>query len=124
MGHTALFEILMATDVPYRVRDGLERQTTSLFRSLLESSGGRVELRQHDFGVDHTVSQNASLCAKLLGISCTRQFGRFDPKEMQNALSKSKLLAELSKPSAPDTVEWKSLMMVQVPIGFPDNYLV
>ena len=35
---------------------------------LLESSGGKVDYRQHDFGIDYTTSQNASLCANLLGV--------------------------------------------------------
>ena len=114
----------MAADFPIRIREGLEQQTISLFRSLLESSGGKVDCRQHDFGINYTTSQNASLCASLLGVCCSRQFGHFDPKEMQGALSKSILFAESSKPDIPDTLEWSLRMMVLVPVGFPDNYLV
>ena len=114
----------MAVDAPIEIREGLEQQTISLFRSLLESSGSKVDCRQHDFGIDYTVSQNASLCASLLGVFFSQQFGRFDPEDMQGALSKSKLFAELSKPDLPDTVEWSRRMMVLVPVGFPDNYLV
>jgi hypothetical protein len=123
-GHTDLSELLMAADFPIGIREGLEQQTVSIFRSFLESSGGKVDCRQHDFGIDYTTSQNASLCASLLGVFCSRQFGRFDPEEMQGALSKSKLFAELSKPDLPDTLEWSLRMMEAVPIGFPDNYLV
>ena len=68
-----------------------------MFRNLLESSGGKVDCRHHDFGIDYTVSQNASLYASLLGVFFSQQFGRFDPEDMQDALSKSKLFAELSK---------------------------
>lgn len=114
----------MAADFPIGIRKGLEQQTISLFRSFLESSGGKVHCRQHDFGMDYTTSQNASLCASFLGILCSRQFGRFDPEEIKGALSKSKLFAELSKPAIPDTLEWGLHMMVLVPVGFPDNYLV
>lgn len=123
-GCTELSELLMAADVPTGIREGLKRQTTSLFRSLLESSGGKVDCRQHDFGINYTTNQNASLCASLLGISYSRQFGCFDPEEMRGALSKSKLFAELSKPDLPGTLEWSLRMMVLVPVGFPDNYLV
>ncbi|KAL8838294.1 MAG: hypothetical protein Q9170_002191 [Blastenia crenularia] len=38
--HTDLSELLMAADVPTGIREGSEQQTISLFRSLLESSGG------------------------------------------------------------------------------------
>ncbi|KAL9627598.1 MAG: hypothetical protein Q9164_007558, partial [Protoblastenia rupestris] len=115
--------LLMATDFPIGIRKGLEQQTTLLFRSFLEFSNGKVDCRQHDFGMDYTTSQNASLCASFLGISCPRQFGRFDPEEMQSALSKSKLFAEQSKPDIPNTLDWGLHMMAYVPVGFPDNYL-
>jgi len=114
----------MATDFPSVIQKGLEQQTNSLFRSLLEFSGGRVDCRQHDFGINYTTGQNASLCASFLGIVCSRQFGRFDPEEMQGTLSKSKLFAEHSKPDIPDSLKWSLRMMEFVPVGFPDNYLV
>jgi hypothetical protein len=123
-GHTDLSELLMSADFPIGIREGLEQQTISLFRSLLESSGGKVDCRQHDFGINYTTSQNASLCASFLGVFCSRQFGRFDPEEMQGTLSKSKLFAELSKPDVSDALEWSLRMMILVPVGFPDNYLV
>jgi len=72
----------------------------------------------------YTTSQNASLCASFLGILCSRQFGRFDPEEMQGALSKSILFAELPKPDIPNMLEWGLHMMALVPVSFPDNYLV
>jgi len=114
----------MAADFPIRIQEGLEQQMISLFRSFLELSDGKVDCRQHDFGMDYTTSQNASLCASFLGISCSRQFGRFDPEEMQAALSKSKLFAEQSKPDIPNTLDWGLHIMAYVPVGFPDNYLV
>ena len=47
----------MAADFPIRIRDGLEHQTVSLFRRLLESSGGKVDCRQYDPGINYTTSQ-------------------------------------------------------------------
>ena len=123
-GHTALSSLLVAADFPIGTRKGLEQQTISLFRSFLEFSDGKVDYRQHDFGMDYTTSQNASLCASFLGIFCSCQFGRFDPEEMHGALSKSKLFAERSKPDIPNTLDWGLYMMAYVPVGFPDNYLV
>ena len=121
---TDLSEVSVAADVPIGIREESEWQTISLFRTLLESSGGKLGCRQHNFGINYTTRQNASLCANLLGVSCSRQFGRFDPKEMQSAPSKSKLFRAVSKSDIPDTLEWSLRMMAQVPVGFPDNYLV
>jgi hypothetical protein len=123
-GYTDLSDLLMAADFPIGIRKELEQQTTSLFRSLLEFSGGKVDCRQHEFGINYTTSQNASLCANLLGVLYSRQFGRSDPEEIQGALSRSRLFAELSKSDIPDTLDWGLRMMVLVPVGFPDNYLV
>ena len=114
----------MAADFPVGIGKGLEQQTISLFRSFLEFSDGKVDCRQHDFGMDYTTSQNAYLCASSLDISCSRQFGRFNPEEMQGALSKSKLFAEQSKLGISNIVDWGLHMMAYVPVGFPDNYLV
>lgn len=123
-GHTDLSKLLMTADFPVGTREGLKQQTISIFRSILELSDDKVDCRQHDFGLDFTTSQNASLCASLLGVSGSRQFGRFDPEEMQVALSKSKLFAGLPKADLPDPLEWSLRMMKSVPVGFPDNYLV
>ena len=123
-GHTDLSKVLLTADLPVWVRKGQELQTILLFRRLIELSGGKVDCRQHDFGIDYTANQNASLCVSFLGVSCSGQFGRFDPEEMQDALSKSKLFAELSKPDLPDTIEWSLRVMKLVPVGFPENYLV
>lgn len=65
----------MAADFPIEILKELEQQTISIFRSFLEFFGGQVDCRQHDFGMDYTISQNASLCASFLGIFCSRQFG-------------------------------------------------
>ena len=114
----------MLADLPLGIRERLEQQTIYLFRSFLEFSSGRVDCRQHDFGIDYTINQNASICASFLGISRLRQFGRFDPEDMARALSKSKIFAEQSKPDIPNPLDWGFHMMAHVPVGFPDNYLV
>ena len=114
----------MTVDVPVGTRKGSEWQTISLFRRVLEFSGGKVDCGQHHFGLNYTTRQNAFICASFLDVSCSRPFGRFDPKEMQGALSKSKVFVELSVLSIPDIFEWSLRMMVLVPVGFPENHLV
>ncbi len=101
-----------------------ELQTISLFRSLLEFSGGRVECRQHNFDPDYTTSQNASFCAEPFGVTCSNQFEHFDPREMHNTLLKSNLFAGASNTGVPNTLEWSQRMMASFPIGYPDNHLV
>ena len=86
----------MAAEFPIGMRKILEQQTISLFRTFLESSGGKVDCRQHDFGKDYTIGQNASLCANFLGILYSCQFERFDQEETQSALFKSKIFAKTS----------------------------
>ncbi|KAL8788260.1 MAG: hypothetical protein Q9213_001780 [Squamulea squamosa] len=115
-GHTDLSKLSMEANVSIKIRKGLEQQTMSLFRRLFEFSGGKRDPRQHEFGIDYTVSQNTALCARLLDVCFSRPFGRFDPQDMQAALSKSKLFAGVSKPDLPDTLEWSRRMMP--PEGF------
>lgn len=119
--HIDLSELSMAADSPIREQS---LQTTSIFRSLLEFSDGLVDCGQHTFNFDYTISQNAFLCARLLGVPCECQFGRFDPREMQGALSKSKLFMGVPIPTVPDTLKWSLDMMASVPVGFLDNYMV
>lgn len=114
----------MTTDFAIEIREEKEQQIISLFRCLLEYFGGKVDCRQHNFGAGYTTNQNASLCANLLGVCYARQFGRFDPEEMQDALLRSKIFAGISMSDLPNTVEWSRRMMISVPIGFSDNYLV
>ena len=123
--HTDLSEELMPVEMLARKEH--EQQTVTLFRGFLEVSGGTVDNRQHNFGFDYTTSQNMSLCAEFLGVPCSRlprQFGRFDPEEMLNALIKSKLFEGLQKRDLPDTLNWSHRIMELVPVGFPNNYLV
>jgi len=114
----------MAVDFAIGIRERLEEQTTSLFRRFLELSGGKVDYGQHEIEMDYTTSQNAALCASLLGVFSSRQSRPFDPEDMQGALSKSKLFAGLLKPDVADILEWSLRIMVLVPVGFLENYLV
>jgi len=95
----------MATNFPSEIREELRQQTISLFRSLLESFDDKMNCRQHDFEINYTTSQNASLCASLLNVFCSRQLRRFDLEEMQDALFKSKLFARLLKLDVPNILE-------------------
>ena len=114
----------LLTTFAIEIREEDEEQTIALFRCLLEYSGGRVDCRQHNFRVDYTTSQNAFLCANFLGIARGSEFGSFDPEEMQGVLLNSALFAGISKSNLPNIVEWSRQMMISVPIGFPDNYMV
>ena len=102
----------------------MKQQIISLFRCFLEFSGGKADFRQHNFRGSYTTKQNAFFCANFLGVFCSRQFGRFDPKEMHSALCKAKLFAGFPTIDLPDTVKWSHRMMLHVPVGFPENYLV
>jgi hypothetical protein len=95
----------MTTDFVIEIREEKERQIISLFRCFLEYSDDKVNCRQHNFEVDYTTNQNASLCANLLGVCYARQFERFDPEEMQDALLKSKIFAGISMSDLSNTVE-------------------
>lgn len=116
--HTDLSEPLTTADF------AMKQQTISLFRCLLEFSGGNVDFRQHDFGVNYMTNENVSLCANFLGVFNSRQFKRFDPKKMQGAFFKSKFFAEFSMSDFPNTVEWSRRMMMSVPVGFSKIYLI
>jgi hypothetical protein len=100
-----------------------EAQITSLFRALLELSGGRVDFQQHRFAEEYTASENADLYASVLGITRTRQFGDFDSEEMCNTLSKSPVFSGM-KIGVQDLEEWTTKMINSLPVGFPKGYLV
>jgi hypothetical protein len=72
-----------------------EAQITSLFRALLELSGGRKDDQQHRFTEEYTASKNTELCASVLGIIRTRQLGDFDSEEIYNTLSKSLVFSRM-----------------------------
>ena len=123
-GHTDSSELSMAVNFVIGIREGLEEQTTSLFRRFLELSDGKMDCGQHEIKMDYTTSQNAALCTRLLGVFSSHQFRLFDSEDIQNALFKSKLFARLSKSDVADILEWSLRMMALVPVGFSGNYLI
>ena len=100
-----------------------ESQITFLVRALLELSGGRVDFRQHGFAEEYTTSQNADLCASVLEITRTNQFGDFDSEEMCKSVSKSPVFSEVAI-SIQDLESWTMSMRDFLGVGFPDGYLV
>lgn len=107
---------------PERTRSD-ETQMTSLIRALLEFSGGRMDLQQHGFAQEYTVSDNADLYASVLGITRKRTLGDIDPEEICNALLESPVFSEVTI-NAQSLEDWTMQMMNFLPIGFPKNYLV
>lgn len=73
-----------------------ETQLTSLIRALLEFSGGKVDLHQHEFAPEYTVYDNADLYASILGITGKRTLGDSDSEKMCNTLSKSPMFSEMT----------------------------
>jgi hypothetical protein len=100
-----------------------EAQITSLFRALLELSGGRVDLQQHGFAEEYTANENAELYASVLGIVRAKQFGDFNSEEMCNTLSKSPVFAGMTI-GIEDLEKWTAEMIDFLPIGFRKGYLV
>jgi hypothetical protein len=100
-----------------------EAQITSLFRALLELSGGSVNLLQYGFAEEYTASENGDLYASVLGITRTRHFGDFDSEEMRNTLSKSTVFSGMTIREQ-DLKEWTTKMIEFLPVGFRKGYLV
>jgi hypothetical protein len=100
-----------------------EAQITSLIRALLELSGGRVDLRQHGFAEEYTISDNADLYALILDITRTKQFGDFDSEEMRNTLSKSPVFSGMTI-GVQDLEKWTNKMMNYLRVSFSKGYLV
>ena len=118
------FKALSERKAPIKMLHGSELQMISLVRGLLELSGGIVDCRQHALDQEYTISDNLNLYMVLVGITGTNQFGDFDPKEMHNALLKSKVFEKDSDIGTLDTMGWSMRMMEFLPIGFPEGYLV
>lgn len=100
-----------------------ETQITSFIRGLVEVSDGRVDVLQHNFGEEYTASENADLCASLLDITRTNQFGDFDREAMCTTLLKSPVFSEMEI-SVQDLKGWTTKMMNCLCLGFEKGYLV
>ena len=101
---------------------GSELQMISLVRGLLELSGGIVDYQQYALDQGYTISDNLNLYMVLVGVTGINQFGDFDPKEMHNALLKSKVFSKDLDIGTLDTMGWSMQMMEFLPIGFPEGY--
>ncbi|KAL9045088.1 MAG: hypothetical protein Q9214_001826 [Letrouitia sp. 1 TL-2023] len=104
--HKDPFKALAGPMVPIKKSKGSELQIISLVRGLLELSGGTVDHRQHAFDQEYTISDNLDLYGTLVGVTNKNQFGDFDPKEMYNALLKSKVFVKDADVGTLDTVGW------------------
>ncbi len=120
--HTDPFKALSERKAPIKTLYGLELQMISLVRGLFELSGGIVDCRQHALDQEYTISDNLNLYMILVGVTGTNRFGDFDPKEMYDALSKSKVFVKDT--GTLDLVGWSLQMMEFLPIGFPEGHLV
>jgi hypothetical protein len=100
-----------------------ECQITSLFRALLELSGGRVDFLQHNFAENYTAKQNRELCARVFDISDIKKFGECDVREISSSLSKSPLFVGETL-SAEGLGQWAAIMNSSLQIGFPPGHLV
>ena len=117
-------DLFTTADTVIRARKRSEQQTILLFQRFLEFSGGEVDYQRYGLNPDYTTPQNASLCARFLGVPTSHCFGRFDPQKMQDALLKSKLFIKTSSLVIPDIFIWSLQMMAVMPIRFLDINLV
>ena len=83
-----------------------------------------VDCRQHTLDQEYAMGDNLNLYGILVGVTGTNRFGDFDPKEMCDALLKSKVFVKDADIGSLDTVRWSMQMMEFLPIGFPKGYLV
>ncbi len=83
-----------------------------------------MDCRQHTLDQEYAMGDNLNLYGILVGVTGTNRFGDFDPKEMCDALLKSKVFVKDADIGSLDTVRWSMQMMEFLPIGFPEGYLV
>jgi len=117
------FQLSLPIPEPFKRTKRDEAQLNSLSWALLKLSGINVDLLQHGFAEEYTVSDNADLFASLLGITRTEQFGDSDLEEMRNTLSKSLVFSGITI-SVQDVEKWTTKMMESLRVGFRKGYLV
>ena len=100
-----------------------ETQITCLVQALLKLSGGKSNLRQHEFAEEYKASQNADLFASVLDITRTNQFGEFDSKEICNLILKSPVFFGVAI-NVQDLDCWINDMRDFLCVGFREGYLV
>jgi hypothetical protein len=129
--HTDITACLPGKIDNFKARDGrltaaqneAEFHKLSLLRSLAEFVGIKRDVRQHKLDLRYSVNYNNNIYGSIFGISGSKHFGTFDSQKMIGALSKSPVFhgATMSKS---DVMEYSAKLMSQLPIGFPDGYLV
>jgi hypothetical protein len=103
-------------------QNGAEFHKLSLIRFLAEFAGIKRDVRQHKLDLNCSVNYNHNMLGCIFGISGSTRFGTFDSQKMLSTLSKS--------PVFPDDITRKldvielSTKLMNLPIGFPDGYLV
>ncbi|KAM0794837.1 hypothetical protein BDR22DRAFT_977402 [Usnea florida] len=114
------FQLSLPIPVPPERTNCDEAQVTSLVRALLELSGGRVDVRQHECAQEYTLYRNADLYASVLGITRERTFGDSGSEQIYKELLESPVISETTI-TAQDLEEWTLMMRKFLPIGFPGN---
>lgn len=105
------------------LRDCHDDQTISIFRRLLEMSGGRTDHLLQNFDREYTAAQNSDLCAGLLGITRANHFGDKSFEIMRTALSSARIFAGADLTKA-DLVSWGTMIEKRLRIGVPQQLLV
>ena len=95
----------------------------SLVRFLAEFAGIKRDVRQHKLDLSYSVNYNANIYGSIFGISGSKRFGTFDSQKMLGALSKSPVFRGVTIRKL-DIMKLSATLMSQLPIGFPDGYLV
>ena len=90
-----------------------ESQRISLFRDLLEYSGGRIEEREFD--LDYCLLDNALLYADFFGVSSSYPSEHFNSNRIRTGLSKSKLFSP--NDGVLDPSDWHIRMAIGTQIG-------
>ena len=97
----------------------IQRHETSLIQKVFKLAGGCPQNDlQHDLDPGVTAFENARICGHVVGIDGSNSFGNFDAQKMCDALSKSKLLANVSKF---EIATLTSQIIPSVLIGYPQD---
>jgi hypothetical protein len=100
-----------------------ELHKIAVFRYLAEFVGARTNFQQHKIDLQHTANYNANICGSVVRINGSKPFGVFDSQEMLAALLKYPLFPAETLYTL-DVVKWSTQMMGNLPIGYPNGYLV
>jgi hypothetical protein len=95
----------------------------SLLRHLCEFVSRKRDSRQHNIDPQYTATDNANIYGSVVGINGLKPFMIFDSQKILDALSKSPLFPDETLHTL-DVVKLSTQMMANLPIGFPNGYLV